>query len=69
MYKLAPLDASGKQSVVQRLSDTAFIPFDPTNADYQAFKYEINNDEAQLETADGVVLTSEEAKAYVATLP
>jgi hypothetical protein len=45
------------------------IPFDPDNTDYQNFKYQINNDEAQLEDADGNVMSPEAAKAYVATLP
>jgi len=38
MYKLAPLGALTKtQDVVIRLSDNAFIPFDPDNTDYQAY--------------------------------
>lgn len=36
MYKLCP-PYEGIISVVQRLSDGACIPFDPDNADYQAF--------------------------------
>ena len=32
MYKLAKNDG-----FVQRLSDNAFIPFDPDNTDYQAY--------------------------------
>lgn len=42
MYKLIkkPEFTTGLQ-VVQRLSDNAFIPFDPANTDYQAFlKYQ-----------------------------
>ena len=27
----------GNASVVERLSDNAFIPFDPANTDYQAY--------------------------------
>ena len=45
------------------------IPYDPSNTDYQTFKLQINDESAQLETPDDVVLTPEEAKAYVATLP
>ena len=45
------------------------IPFDPANTDYQNFKKQINADEAQLEDADGNLMTAEQAKAYVATLP
>ena len=54
---------------VYRLSDNAFIPFDPANTDYQTFKAQINADEAQLEDADGNLMTAEEAKTFVATLP
>ena len=31
MYKLTPYQ------IVQRLTDNAFIPFDPANTDYQAY--------------------------------
>ena len=69
MYKLVkPLFGTNSASV-QRLSDNAFIPFAPDNTDYQNFKKQINADEAQLEDADGVLMTPEQAKAYVATLP
>ena len=30
-------DPNGKINIVKRLSDNAFIPFDPDNTDYQAF--------------------------------
>lgn len=42
MYKLTVvIPPSTECSVVQRLSDNAFIPFDPANTDYQAFlKYQ-----------------------------
>ena len=53
----------------KRLADNAFIPFDPANTDYQQFKQAINDDTAQLEDADGNLMTAEEAKAFVATLP
>ena len=69
MYKLIKSPFSGQIDSVQRLSDNAFIPFDPANTDYQTFKAQINADEAQLEDADGNLMTPEEAKAYVATLP
>ena len=50
---------------VIRFSDFASIPFDPANTDYQQFKAQINADEAQLEDADGNVMTAEDAKAFV----
>ena len=42
MYKLEKPDtADNIVKVVKRLSDNAFIPFDPANTDYQAFlKYQ-----------------------------
>ena len=43
------------------------IPFEPDNTDYANFKKEILADEAQLQDADGVIMT--DAKAYVASLP
>ena len=51
------------------LNNKDSIPFDPANTDYQNFKKQINADEAQLEDADGNLMTAEQAKAYVATLP
>jgi len=58
-----------QQQFVIRLADNAFIPFNPANTDYQNFINEINNDKAQLEDADGNLMTAEQAKAFVATLP
>ena len=37
MYKLIKDTMSGTVTTVQRLSDTAFIPFNPDNTDYQAY--------------------------------
>jgi len=69
-YKLMPVDPeTGKTETVQRLPENYFIPFAVGNTDYGNFKSQINNDEAQLEDADGNLMTPEEAKAYVATLP
>jgi hypothetical protein len=36
MYKLIK-NIEGGITVVQRLADNAFIPFDPDNTDYQAY--------------------------------
>ena len=66
MYKLI-INSFGNVNVVERLTDNAFIPFDPANTDYANFKKEILADEAQLQDAEGVIMT--DAKAYVATLP
>jgi hypothetical protein len=39
------------------------------NIDYQTFKQQINDGTAQLEDADGNLMTEQQAKDYVATLP
>lgn len=50
-------------------ADGASIPFDPTNMDYLHFKSQINSGQAELQDAEGNLLSSQEAKAFVATLP
>jgi hypothetical protein len=40
---------------VQRLSDTAFIPFDPANTDYANFKKDLA-DGSELQDANGNVI-------------
>ena len=67
MYKLIKATMSNTITTVQRLSDTACIPFDPANTDFANFKKEILADEAQLQDAEGVIMA--DAKAYVASLP
>jgi hypothetical protein len=37
MYKLCKSPYDALVSSVERLSDNAFIPFDPDNTDYQAY--------------------------------
>lgn len=69
IYKLSPLNPAGQQTSVIRLSDMATIPFDPANTDYQNFKTEINDQTAQLEDADGNLMTAQQAIDYVKTLP
>ena len=67
MYKL--IKSYEVVSVVMRLSDNACIPFDPANTDYANFKKEILADEAQLQDAEGYLMTPEQAKDYVKELP
>jgi hypothetical protein len=41
MYKLHKSFTANEVNAIQRLSDNAYIPFDPANTDYQAFlKYQ-----------------------------
>ena len=37
MYKLTSKNSENIQGTVKRLSDNAFIPFDPANTDYQEY--------------------------------
>lgn len=56
-------------NTVHRLIDNTFIPFDPTNTDYQRFKKEINEETARLQNAEGELYTKEQAKVVVSSLP
>ena len=66
-YKIQNVPDGNPCAVIR--SDGWTIPFDPANTDYQQFKQAINDDTAQLEDADGNLMSPEEAKAFVATLP
>ena len=70
MYKtLSPHEITGESiPLVKRLADNAFIPFDPANTDYANFKKEVLQG-AELQDADGNVMSPEAAQAFVATLP
>lgn len=37
MYQYMPNTYMGPAKVIKRLSDNAFIPFDPANTDYQQY--------------------------------
>ena len=69
MYKLIndPLNLERTYAVL-RLFDNVGIPFDPNNTDYQNFKKEVLAG-AELQDADGNVMTPEQANEFVATLP
>ena len=67
-YKLLKDKETGLTYGALRSDGWSFI-FDPANTDYANFKKEILADEAQLQDADGVLMTAEQAKAYVASLP
>ena len=55
-----------QQNAILRVTDNAFIPFDPDNTDYANFKKEVLAG-AELQDADGNVMT--DASAYIASLP
>jgi hypothetical protein len=69
MYKLSQVFIGQTQpSSVLRLTDSAGIPFDPANTDYQQFKQDVLGG-AELQDADGNTLSQTEAEAFIATLP
>jgi len=70
MYKLYKCGIGNSEIGVMKIntdSVTSF-PFNLDNTDYQTFKKEVLAG-AELQDADGNVMTPEQAKAYVATLP
>lgn len=68
MYKIViPFDGMEPNAVL-RISDNAFIPFDPANTDYQQFKKDVMEG-AELQDANGNVMTPEEVSTFVETLP
>ncbi len=69
MYQQIKNSMTGTEGqCIKRLADNAFIPFDPANTDYQRFKLDLTEG-AELQDADGVVMTAEQVQAFLATLP
>lgn len=68
MYKLNKDLYTGKFTNVTKLPEYSIIPFDPANTDYQTFKKEVLAG-AELQDADGNVMTQEQANAFIGTLP
>jgi len=72
MYKLLPKKQTPSDlvdaNVIQRLPDTTFIPFDLANTDYTRFKKEVLAG-AELQDADGNVMTQEQADDFIKELP
>jgi len=67
MYKLCKPNLRGEHDQVKRLTDFANIPFDPDNTDYQTFKKEVLAG-AELQDADGNVMTQEQANEFIGGL-
>ena len=68
MYKLSAFNSINKQTSVIRPSDGACVPFDPANTDYAEFKKAVMEG-AELQDADGNVMTAEAAQEFIRTLP
>jgi len=68
IYKQILDNLSNKIAIIQRLSDTAFIPLAKANTDYQQFKKDLSNG-AELQDSTGAVMTASQIQAFIATLP
>ena len=71
MYKLEKNVDTNKYVAVNTMKGiySYCIPLVSGNSDYAEFKRKIFAEEAELQDADGNVMSAEEAKAYIATLP
>ena len=67
MYKLIKDSITTKISSIKRIPDNAFIPFAPDNTDYAEFK-KLVAEGAELQDADGNVMSPEAAQQFIATL-
>lgn len=63
MYKLIK-----NVDVAMRLTDGAFIPFDPANTDYQQFKVQVAAG-TELQDPEGNLMTQDQVNAFLETLP
>jgi hypothetical protein len=69
MYKVInSLKGTPVGVVIQKDGFNISIPFDPANTDYQNFKKEVLAG-AELQDADGNVMTQSETDAFIASLP
>ena len=69
MYKQCkPVFEGTEVTSVIRTTDGFCIPFAPDNTDYQRFKKDLETG-AELQDAEGTVMTSEQIQQFIATLP
>jgi len=66
-YKLIKSPLTGQINAVTIIGKNICIPFDPANTDYQNFKKEVLAG-AELQDADGNVMTQEQANQFVGGL-
>jgi len=71
MYKLLPnsLLTGEPAQTIKRIADNSFIPFAPDNTDYAQFKKAISEETAQLQDAEGNLMTAQAAKDFIKELP
>jgi hypothetical protein len=68
MYKQIQTGKTKEIIGICRIADNAGIPLAPDNTDYAQFKKAVAEG-AELQDADGNVMSPEAAQAFVATLP
>jgi hypothetical protein len=68
MYKLIKDTMSGTVTTVQRLSDTAFIPFEPANTDAQQFAKWLKDGNVPEPAVEGEQVTQEWIDQTIALL-
>ena len=70
MYKLYPLNpqSSIQLAIVERVSDSACIPFNSGNRDYLQFKKDIVEGK-ELKNRDGTQMSNEEKQTFIDSLP
>jgi hypothetical protein len=67
-YKLIKNPDNGKDCGVLRNGSDS-IPFAPANTDYAQFKKAISEETAQLQDAEGNLMTAQAAKDFIKELP
>lgn len=68
MYQQIQDSLTQKIFSVKRLTDNAFIPFDPNNTDYQKFKSDLASG-TELQDPDGNIMTPDAVKSFLESLP
>lgn len=68
MYQLLPDTPLGAATTVKRLSDNAFIPFDPSNTDAQQFAKWLQDGNKPEPAEEGGVVTDEWVAETIAKL-
>ena len=72
MYKLIKNIDGGASIAVMRFNEngsTSSIPFVIDNTDYAQFKKAISEETAQLQDAEGTLMTAQAAKDFIKELP
>lgn len=68
LYKTIPSNVVNAATTVGAEPQISFS-FDPANSDFANFKAQINEGTAELQDAEGNLMTAEAAREFVATLP